>query len=362
MIQEYLNKQLISTTDDGNVEKLKKTCAELAKKIAKDKQKILSYSLAAFDPGIQADNPEILEVKNLVVEAWQTFVPNSKDTALTIIRAVMLEALHIASKEIGNACLIWFANRNTFKHFKLGREQDIMAQFMLELGKKIEDEARDNWSFSPEEQIEMPKITAGVVELAELTPHVQANAINASGLAEVINKALKKQASELRESQKNFVRLNALMHMRTQLIWWKEAGHSNTFDSSYRQLGDGVLQLALAFDYSRFIPEVYPTSVDFFLQESHRSLTSRDEKKAKLSDILKTVEKQSDLLKAYVSDRNSSAPRISLVGFVEGIIHKRFQIKQLKSLVGVPDSIEITSNEFALWLFHDLHAIKISGQ
>jgi len=53
MIQEYLNEQFIQTTEDANFEKLKKTCADVAKKISKDKAKILNYSLIAFDPKSQ---------------------------------------------------------------------------------------------------------------------------------------------------------------------------------------------------------------------------------------------------------------------------------------------------------------------
>nr|MBA3986254.1 hypothetical protein [Flavobacteriales bacterium] len=49
MIQEYLNEQFIQTTDDANFGKLKKACADISKKISKDKAKILAYSLIAFD-------------------------------------------------------------------------------------------------------------------------------------------------------------------------------------------------------------------------------------------------------------------------------------------------------------------------
>src|SRR6266446_3866262 len=161
MIQKYLNAQLIQTTEDSNFEKLMKTCADVSKKISKDKLKILNYTLVAFDPDIPADNSEVKEIQNLIIEKWQTFLPNSKDTYLTIVRAVILEALETVSKENEiNRMIIWLGSRNVVKHFKLSREKDILASFLLEIGNIIEGEVSERWNFPPDYEIEIPKVTA----------------------------------------------------------------------------------------------------------------------------------------------------------------------------------------------------------
>ena len=169
MIQEYLNKQFIQTADDANFEKLKKTCVDIAKKISKDKAQILNYALIAFDPEIPAGNQEIINIQSQIIENWQTFIPNSKDTVITIIRAVMLEVLKESSKEISSACLIWFASRNSFKHFKLGREKDILSAFLKELGNRIECEVSESWKFSPDYETGIPKVSAAIIDDSDFT-------------------------------------------------------------------------------------------------------------------------------------------------------------------------------------------------
>lgn len=359
MIQEYLNEQLIQTTDDSHVEKLKKISADLAKKISKDKEKILRYSLIAVDPEIPSDNPEVVEVKNLIVESWQTFVPNSKDTALTIIRAVMLEVLQILSKELDNASIIWFSNKDRLKYLKLGRDKTIIGNFILELGNRIEAEATEQWAFSPSDEIEVPKVVAAAIDPTELTPHMQANAVNATGVADIFNKALKKQVNELKESQRSFMELNVLMHMRTQLIWWKQAMYSASLKDSYRGLKEGSMEIALTFDFSAFTPETYPVSVDFFLVETYNEWTNRSSAKIKILDFIKLVEKEKELLQTIIPEYTAEG-RIPFVRFLQGFIHAKFNAKQFKDLVGIQETTEITYKDLVLWLFHDLQAIKLT--
>lgn len=361
MIQEYLNAQLITTTEDANFEKLTKACADLAKKIAKDKSKILVLSLVAFDPEIPANNQEIQEIQKLIIDNyWPTFLPNSKDTTITIIRAVILDVLKTVSKDTNSASLIWFASRNTLKHFKLGREKEMLTNFLLELGNRIEGEASESWTFYPDYAIEVPKVTAAVIDATELAVHVQPTAINSGGLAEIINKALKKQIAELKENQKEFVHLNSLMHMRTQLLWWKEAGYSPLLKASYQELKDGQLQVLLAYDYSDFIPDMYPVSVDYFLIETHKNLSSNSGNKIKISEFLKLVEQAREDLKNVIAEFTGDDGRISFANFVQGLVHGKYQVKQFKDFVGVADKTELTLSELTLWLFHDLHSIKLS--
>ena len=357
MIQEYLNEQFIQTTEDANFEKLKKTCADVAKKIGKDKAKILAYSLVVFDPQIPANNNEIVGIKNLIVENWQTFLSNSKDTTLTIIRAVMLDALQVASKEINSACLIWFASRNLFKHYKLGREKELLTSFLKEIGNRIEGEVVESWNFNPDYEIDIPKITAATIDENDF-----AQGVTAATIKEAVGKAFKKQITELKENQKEFADQVALMQMRTQLLWWKEAAYSPLQKVTYKNMKDGQLHVLLAYDYSDFIPEMYPTSVDYFLLETLKSLSANAEKRIKISDFLRMIELSNSELLNVISDFTSQDERISFVNFIRGLVHGKYQAKQFKNMVGVSDATELTLGEITLWLFHDLHSIKLSNQ
>lgn len=392
MIQEYLNLQLIKTKEDGNLEKLKKTASVIAKEISENKAKILSYTLVAFDPEIPADNKEIIEVKKLIIEEWQTFVANSKDTALTVIRAVMLEALNTVSKEISNAALIWFAGRNIINYFKLGREESILTNFLEELGNKVEQNASENFTFPPDEEIIVPDITPAIVDKGEIEKTLKAAIINkelgeggenpnhptdteaswgkffatraSKGIIEFLNKALKNQANEITQKQRMFIHQMSLLQMRTQLLWWREAKFSPLLQNTYEGLEDGKLELILAYDYSNFVPSIYPASVDYFLKESHRMLIAEDAKvdrKLKISELLKSIDKNSSSLKEFIPDNTINDSRISFVNFIIGLIHGKYQVKQFKRFVGISESTDISLTEITVWLFHDLNSIKLSN-
>lgn len=132
MLQEFLDANLLPITDESYFEKIKKTADEISKKLTKSKAKVLSYTLTALDPEVPADNPDVNEVKELITKNWSTFSTNSKDTPVTFIRAVILEALQAVSIETSYACLIWLTGRNIQQQFKLiGKEKELVQSFLL---------------------------------------------------------------------------------------------------------------------------------------------------------------------------------------------------------------------------------------
>jgi len=122
----------------------------------------------------------------------------------------------------------------------------------------------------------------------------------------------------------------------------------------------GQLQVLLAYDYSNFIPEMYPVSVDYFLLETHKGLSASEDKKIKISEFLKMVEQSSSDIKNIVPEFTGDDRRISLANFINGLVHGKYEAKQFKNLVGVAEATELTLSEITLWLFHDLHSIKLS--
>ncbi len=397
MIQEFLDLNFIQIKEDENLTKLRNASAELAKRLSKDKAKVISYTLIALDPEVKANDSELNEAKEIIIKNWKTFVTNSGDTPNTIIRAVILEALETISKETDYSCMIWLAGRNVIKHYKLGRENELLTKFLLDLGNKIEKEAVDSWSLLGESEleklsIEINKLTGVTVDKASLqkyledasgpnnregsanykTPNPQwPNAGDnwsfefapraAQGIASVLNKALKEQAKavNINHSLIEILQKNNLSQMRTQLLWWKEACYSSSLKQSYRELKEGLLQVALANDYSSFVPFIYPTSADYFLNEIHRVLTSEEGKRMKISEILKLIEAASEELKTIFDEHKAKEGRVSLINFLKELVWNRHKPTQIKNLVGISATTEITLAEFTLWLFHDLQALKI---
>jgi hypothetical protein len=412
MLQEFLDANLLPITDESYFEKIKKTADELSKKLSKNKAKVLSYTLTALDPDIPADNPNVIEVKELITKKWSTFLTNSKDTPVTFIRAVILEALEIVSKETSLACLIWLTGRNIQPQFKLiGKEKELIVNFLLSLGNKMEKKATESWSLPSDSKlqklsIEIKEFTGATIDKASLqklfvwasgphdeksevpfkdpNPHWSNSAPHwsyafapkaATAISQEVNKALKEQAKELSlnqtqiqeavnrllvQTQAEILEKNNMLQMRTQLLWWKESCYSVSLDQSYRGQQNGLLQTLLANDYSTFVPAIYPKSADYFLNETHRGLVETENKKTKVSDILKQVEQSSKQLKTIFSEPTVEVGRISLLNFIKGLVWGKYNAKQFIDFVGFSDSSEMTLPEFTVWLFHDLQSIKIS--
>lgn len=410
MLQKFLDLNFIQIKEDENLAKLRKAGGELARKLSNNKAKIISYTLIALDPEVKANNSDLNEAKKIIIKNWKTFITNSGDTPVPIIRAVILEALETMSKETDYACLIWLAGRNVIKHYKLGRESELLTKFLLDLGNKIEKEAVESWSLPSESKIakltlKIEELTGATLDKTEAENHLKAAAIHkgwgeggenpyapnqnnvnwpkffaeraGQGIASVVNKALKSQAKGITASlsqaqealnglliqaQSGILQKNSLMQTRTQLLWWKEACYSESLKQSYWELKDGLLQVALANDFSSFVPFIYPNSANFFLKETHRVLISEEGKRMKISEILKLINAVSEELKTIFVEYKAEEGRISLMNFLKGLVWKRHEPTQFKNIVGISATTEITLDEFTLWLFHDFQALKIAKQ
>lgn len=407
MIQEFLTNNLIQITEDENVKKLLKASAILEKKLSKDKSKIPTFTLIALDPEIKVTDQNVQEVQQLIIDNWKTFTSNCKDTPLTYIRAVILESLEKLSSDINLANIVFLSSRNIIKHLNLkGKEKELITKFLTELGCKIETIAVENWSVNTLDIIkdisfEIVKISNISIDKSTLEKHLLAalghsgyggggenpywcnqNNVDwptfysqraSEGIVELISAAINKQISlannsnsKIQDLLKNaFNKLlkersnkNDSLHLRSELLWWKEACYSYTLNDSYRNAQNGLLQLILALDYSSFVPFIYPQSADFFLKETHNGIISDEDKKRKLSEIFKFIDSSKETIKQYLSDEPFEIERISLTHFVKGYILGKYSIKQLKHIVGVSENTELTLSEFTLWLFHDLQVLN----
>jgi hypothetical protein len=196
----------------------------------------------------------------------------------------------------------------------------------------------------------------------------------AQGISEIINKVFKKQALELTQFLKQIQKLlnskmsqvqseilqkNNLSHMRTHLLWWKEACYSTTLKQSYRSLKNCLLQIMLAKDYAILVPPIYPESVDFFLKETHRGLISTEGTEKKISEILNLINPSKQELRKIFEHDEEEKGRVSLFNFIVGFVWDKYTVNQFNILVGISRSTEISLSELTLWLFHDILAQKI---
>ena len=92
LLQTYLNNQFVKTTEEGNINNLKKAIDELVKQLLKKRTKIIAYTLVALDPQISENDPVVIEVEKIIIKKWPAFqnnVTSTKDKATTYIRTVI---------------------------------------------------------------------------------------------------------------------------------------------------------------------------------------------------------------------------------------------------------------------------------
>ncbi|MCA0349888.1 MAG: hypothetical protein LCH35_11585 [Bacteroidetes bacterium] len=411
MIQEYLNANLLSLTDDGDFKKLKKSADDIFKKLAKSKAKIVSYTLSAIDSDTSIDNADIVEVKDVIIKNWSTFATNAKDTPLTYIRAVMLEALSCISEEVNHSLLIWFASRNIVQYHKLiGKEKEIILEFISKLGNDINQKANREWVLSGSDSLskisfELKEISAYLINKETLQKHLedasgQHNAQGtanfdspnqywpnqgqhwsyqfapkaAQGIKSAIDPSLRAIASVVNENkntiqnslnkaleqvQKEVSNRNKSLQLRSELLWWKEAGYSASTDRSYDELDKSILGIVLAYDYSIFIPVIYPKSVDYFLKETYKGLKESTREEITLEDFLKSIQEQTEELKPIFPETEALTGKSTLLNFINGLIWNKNQLAQFEEFVGIRLNIKLAPNELTTWLFHDFQLVKI---
>ncbi len=411
MLQNYLNANLLSLTDDGDFKKLKKSADDIAKKLAKSKAKIVSYTLSAIDPDISIDNADIVEVKDVIIKNWSTFATNAKDTPLTFIRAVMLEALSYISEDVNHSLLIWFASRNIVQYHKLlGKEKEIILEFISKLGNDINQKANKEWELSNNDSLS--KISFELKEISKyllnddslikyledaVGPHNQSGSANfdspnqywpnnptnwsyqfpsraAKGIKNAIDPSLKAIVSVVNENkntiqnslnkaleqmQREISNGDKSLQLRSELLWWKEAGYSSSTDRSYDELDKSILGIVLAYDYSSFIPVIYPKSVDYFLKETYKGLKESMREELTLEEFLKTIQEHIEKLKSILPLDDLSSGKLTLLNFINGLIWNKHQLAQFEELVGIPLNIKLAPNELTTWLFHDIQLVKI---
>lgn len=166
---------------------------------------------------------------------------------------------------------------------------------------------------------------------------------------------------ELAEIKKEIFDKNKSAEIRSELLWWKEAGYSASADTSYRELDQSVLEIILAKDYSYFIPVIYPKAVDYFLKGTHKELKVITEQEMTIEDFLKTIQKHSETLKSILPEQELLTGKINLLYFINGLIWNKLHLTQFEKVVGIELSTKLFPSELVNWLFHDFQLIKITN-
>ncbi len=419
ILQLFLEDNLLNIQiDDPTFVKLTKAAEALQKKELKKKSEIPRFLLIAIDPNVNVNEPVLSLIKEHITKKSQTILSKSKDTPITLLRAIALEALwNLCQTDLVSARIVWLLGSNVINQFEFGREEKVIVhQFLKGVGERVEQAAIEQWKLIPASQ--KPKIPAifkpidinssvfetdlEIGENLNSTPYTRGNAHSTAQCVETwknlfgpaIETELKAIAIDLSKHQnKNihnaFERLNKTLQAslkssqeylhgignsilstneslsnRSTLLWWKEALYSSTQQTSYREINTVILPIVMAYDLYCQINIIYPVSIDFFLKETLLKLLPENEKKS-LNDLIVPLKEESHkpILQSIFPTNDLTEGRICLSTYIHHfILNGSGTLDEFEGRVGINPTREISMTEFAVWIFHELQAFRLINQ
>lgn len=413
ILQEYLNLQFIPLDDDSALDKLKKASAEIAKKLQKDKSRIISYTLVALDPQISVDDSSLAEVKEIVIKHWPVFATKASDLLITYLRAVILEALQNISNNIQLAGIIWLTGSSALPYYILDREANTLKEWLENIGNIYEQEAESQWKASSEIQftnpaqvslnttITSPQVSADTLaaDLKAASAHKNYGGENpggtqnwdtwpvffstraGEGLSKEINRALTLQGNSLKKGldgyntqlneyfsglgkyfeniSKQMILGTQSIQRRSQLLWVKEALYSVGQKTSYRNISKSDLPFVLAKDMQSLITFIYPVSVDFFTKEILRNIIDDADTKVSFSNLL-GADKLKNIQNIFGTQSTIDTSRKPLINYIQRLVSNQTTIEQMECETGIKANSEISLADFTVYLLHDLQSIRLT--
>ena len=339
ILLRFLGKNLIDVGgDDTKLARLKQTADDLSGILKKTPAKATSFALVAFDPDVPGTDPVIAEAEDALRKRWETYVNTFAETPITVIRAMLLDALTRTVLENDAVAVAFVASaRNMLPLMKVGEEQGIWSDVVSEGERKIEERAEIEWATPasialPQIKIDPPlpvemRISTLKVDRNRLSKDFQAAAgpqahdqqgrsfetqgnphypdandpwvfefgqRAASAVGDAVTRAVKGASIEgshplgmtenllatisghLSATMQAVSSATIGLQRRTNLLWWKEALFSPSTRTSYRDMSSPVAATLMAFDMHRQVPTLSPASVAAFLREAVIALPTID--------------------------------------------------------------------------------------
>lgn len=309
--------------DDSKLDKMRAAVTDLVSALKKTPAKTASFTIVAADPTVDATDPTVQEAMGFLKKQWTTVANIFSSTPVTVIRAMLLDALVQAARH-NDDIAVSFVNtaRNILPHTECGDEQAIWASAISEIETLVDRRAESEWS-TPETIKIDPLAYKSPADITVTTKGWKANRsklelllTNATGphsgtehnpywphqhpqqwstefakrlsniLAETVEQAVagvtpnpidlstpltalaSAVSSHVETALFAFSGATAGLQRRTNLLWWKEALYSNSARISYRDLPIFIAASLMALDLFEQVPTYSPASVSAFLSEA----------------------------------------------------------------------------------------------
>lgn len=413
ILQQFLSSQIINIEEDENHQKLIKASKDFTKQIEKDKTKFQKIAISAFDSNISIDDPNVIDIKNLIIKSWTTFINKCQNMPLTYIRAVMLESLYNLSSDPEFAAIIWLSASESSVFYKVeSREREILVNLLKKCGERYEEISFKKWNVNilsdglsidlanePAKKVlgvradYLPeKMTEAVLSESTISNNasygantVQQNwakefgklsglAINAlfTTITKQVNESLDNKAdlSNYNSLANGFEELAALVSesviknaqivdLKNKLLWFKESLYSESQKDSYRRLPISVSVFAMAADYTKLVPEYSPTSVEYFLAETLSKTHNDAESEITFDDLINLLGEQQDKLRPYFDKySNNKQGRLTLINYIANYLSGQVSKSDLERYTGIPLESHLTWKNLLNWAYRELQAAK----
>jgi hypothetical protein len=147
--------------DDAKLAKLQATSAAIAVGLKKAPSKVPNYSLVAFDSNAPIADPVVIEVLNSLKELWPTYVNTFASTPVTVLRAIILDALVEAAREDERVAVAFSASaRNILPFMETGNEFSIWVDVVNEIEATVDSRAEQEWATPANIQVGQMQIDA----------------------------------------------------------------------------------------------------------------------------------------------------------------------------------------------------------
>lgn len=411
--------------DDAKLERLKETASDLAASLKKSPSKAAAFALIAFDPKAPTEDPVVVEALEALQSRWATYVNTFSGTPVTVIRAVLLQALVQAAAEEDSVGVSFVASaRNALPFMEAGHERGIWSDVITDVEYRVDARAQAEWA-TPE-SITVPTLTLSTLEpititstpttinkaylasrieaavgpnnaagqatsgnqywpnqgqhwaqqfapkltdlLAEaLTAVAKGNAIAPLDLSAPLNGLIQAMSAYVDGTLKAVSGATAGLQRRTNLIWWKESLFSPSAGASYRGLPGATAAALMAFDLHKQVPTFSPASVAAFLHEAVLVLPTLDPKQGhSIRDLIDEA-----IASPELATLRDAAKRLVLEsegrGPILGVLghDSRQSLPQdtkFRDKVGVLATDQLTIPEWATWLFRELQAARAAKE
>jgi hypothetical protein len=128
--------------DDERFSKIARAAEELSAAMLSNRSRLITATLAALDPKIQENDPEIIEATQFLLAQWKTMHSVYPSKPIGLLRAILLEACCIATQQNStNAAIVWYTAADTLPLLRLGREEPIISKLLHSLARETEQAA-----------------------------------------------------------------------------------------------------------------------------------------------------------------------------------------------------------------------------